>query len=83
MISSIYLLYQILAVSRTSQAVSTAPIEPLLSAAGGNRTTLKTQISPAWISNSEVRGTSDILWSYIVTLIVCVYTTIHLNVPPP
>lgn len=83
MISSVYLLYQILAVSRTSQAISTAPIEPLLSAAGGNRTTLKTQISPAWVSNSGVRGSSDILWSCIVTLTACVYTAIHLNVPPP
>ena len=83
MISSIYLLYQILAVSRTSQAISIAPVEPLLSAAGGNRTTLKTQISPAWVSNSGVRGTSDILWSCIVTLTACVYTAIHLNVPPP
>ena len=83
MISSIYLLYQILAVSRTSQAISTAPIEPLLSAAGGNRTTLKTQISPAWVSTSGVRATSDILWSCIVTLTACVYTAIHLNVPPP
>ena len=83
MISYIYLLYQILAVNRTSQAISTAPIEPLLSAAGGNRTTLKTQISPAWVSNSGVRGTSDILWSCIVTLTACVYTAIHLNVPPP
>ena len=83
MISYIFLLYQVLAVSRTSQAVSTAPIEPLLSAAGGNRTTLKTQISPTWVSNSGVRGTSDILWSCIVTLTACVYTAIHLNVPPP
>ena len=83
MISSIYLLYQILAVSHTSQAVSTAPIEPLLSAAGSNRTTLNTQISPPWVSNSRVRGTPDILWSCILTLTACVYTAIHLNVPPP
>ena len=83
MITSIYLLYQILAVSRTSQAISTAPIEPLLSAAGGNRTALRSQISPPWVSNSGVRGTSDILWSCIVTLTACVYTAIHLNVPPP
>lgn len=83
MISSIYLLYQILAVSHTSQAISTAPVEPLLSAAGGNRTTLKTQISSVWVSKSGVRGTSDILWSCIVTLTACVYITIHLNVPPP
>ena len=83
MISSIYLFYQVLAVSRTSQAISTAPIEPLLSAAGGNHTTLKTQISPAWVSSPGVRGTSDILWSCIVTLTACIYTAIHLNVPPP
>ena len=83
MISSIYLLYQVLAVSRTCEAISIAPVEPLLSAAGGNRTTLKTQISPAWVSNSGVRGTSDILWSCILTLTACVYTAIHLNVPPP
>ena len=83
MISSICILYQVLAVSRTSQAIPTAPIEPLLSAAGGNHTTLKTRISPAWVSSPGVRGTSDILWSCIVTLTACVYTAIHLNVPPP
>ena len=83
MISSIYLFYQLLAVSRTSQAISTAPIEPLLSAAGGNHTTLKTQISPAWVSSPGVRRTSAILWSCIVTLTACIYTAIHLNVPLP
>lgn len=71
-----------LAVSRTSQAASIAPVETLLSAAGGNRTALNNQISPAWVSNSGVRSTSDILWSCIVTLTACIYTAIHLNVPP-
>ena len=83
MISYLYTFYQLLALSRTSQAISTAPIEPLLSVAGGNRTALNTLISPAWVSNSGVRGTSDILWSCILTLTACVYTAIHLNVPPP
>ena len=83
MISCIYIFYRVLALSRTSQAISTAPIEPLLSVAGGNRTALKTLISPAWVSTSGVRGTSDILWSCILTLTACVYTAIHLNVPPP
>ena len=79
MILLISLLYQILA---TSQTVSTASIEPLLSAAEGNRTTLHTEISPPWVSSSETRGTSDILWSCLITLTACVYTALHLNVPP-
>lgn len=74
--------YQILVLSRTGQATLTAPIEPLLSAAAGNRTTLNTQISPLWASSPGVRGTSDILWSCLLTLTSCVYTAIHLNVPP-
>ena len=75
----IYLIYQLLATSRT---VSTAPIEPLLSAVEGNRTTLHTEISPPWVSSSETRGTSDILWSCLITLTACVYNALHLNIPP-
>ena len=79
MILLVSLLYQILANSRT---VSTASIEPLLSAAEGNRTTLRREISPPWVSSPTTRGTSDILWSCLVTLTACVYNALHLNVPP-
>ena len=79
MILLLYLLYHILA---TSQTVLTASIQPQLSAAKGNRTTLHTDISPPWVINATTRGTSDILWSCIVTLTACVYTALHLNVPP-
>ena len=82
MILFICLLYRVFALSGTVQAVSTAPIEPLLSAADGNRTTLNTQISPPWVSTAGEIGTSDILWSCLLTLTACVYTAIHLNVPP-
>ena len=82
MILSIYILCQVLALIGTGQAISTAPVEPLLSAANGNHTILNTRISPSWVSNAGVRGTSDILWSCILTLAACVYTAIHLNVPP-
>ena len=82
MIQLIYTLYQIFALSQTGQAVSAAPIEPLLSAAAGNRTALNTRISPPWALNPGVRGTTDILWSCLLTLTSCVYTAIHLNVPP-
>ena len=79
MILLVPFLYQILA---TSPTVSTASIEPLLSAAEGNRTTLHTEISPPWVSSSETRGTSDILWSCLITLTACVYNALHLNIPP-
>ena len=79
MILLLSFLYQILA---NSQTVSTASIEPLLSAADGNRTTLHKEISPPWVSSSNTRGTSDILWSCLITLTACVYTALHLNIPP-
>ena len=79
MISLVPFLYQILT---HTQTVSTASIEPLLSAAEGNRTTLHTEISPPWVSSSKTRGTSDILWSCLITLAACVYNALHLNVPP-
>ena len=79
MILLLYLFYQILAISQTAL---TASIEPQLSAANGNRTTLHTEISPPWVISATTRGTSDILWSCIVTLTACVYNALHLNVPP-
>jgi hypothetical protein len=48
-----------------------------------NKTALKTNVAPPWVSNPSTRGTSDILWSCLATLTLCVYTAIHLNVPPP
>lgn len=79
MILFISLLYQVLA---NSQTVSAASMEPLLSAAEGNHTTIHTKISPPWVSSSNTRGTSDVLWSCLITLAACVYSALHLNVPP-
>ena len=53
-----------------------------LAAASGNISALRHDIAPAWVSSPQVRGTSDILSSCLVTLTACVYTAIHLNVPP-
>ena len=36
----------------------------------------------SWMPTAKVRGTSDVLWSCVVTLTLCVYTAIHLNIPP-
>lgn len=38
---------------------------------------------PIWYPNSTVRGTWAIYQTCIVTIILCVWTTIHLNVPKP
>ena len=53
-----------------------------IASAAGNLSTLNHDIAPSWISSSDVRGTSDILWSCIITLTACIYTAVHLNVPP-
>ena len=46
-----------------------------------NLTALRTIQAPSWVSSPEVRGTSSILWSCIVTIFACIYTALHLNVP--
>ncbi|KAI1392122.1 uncharacterized protein F4822DRAFT_425338 [Hypoxylon trugodes] len=45
-----------------------------------NLTALQTAIAPAWVSSQNIRSTSDILWSCIVTLTACIYTALHLNI---
>lgn len=37
--------------------------------------------APAWVDSPDVRGTFDILQSCILTLVACIYTALHLDVP--
>jgi hypothetical protein len=46
-----------------------------------NLTALKSLEAPPWVSESEFRGTMSILQSCVLTLLACIYTAIHLNVP--
>ncbi|KAH6696687.1 hypothetical protein BKA61DRAFT_741607 [Leptodontidium sp. MPI-SDFR-AT-0119] len=46
-----------------------------------NLTALRTTIAPAWVDEPSDRGTWGILYSCSFTLLLCVYTAIHLNVP--
>ena len=46
-----------------------------------NITALRSIAAPPWVSSLQMRGTSDILWSCILTIGACVYTALHLNVP--
>lgn len=36
-----------------------------------------------WQSSPNTRGTSDMLSTCIITMLLCVWTAVHLNVPPP
>ncbi|KAI1470253.1 uncharacterized protein F4812DRAFT_456258 [Daldinia caldariorum] len=45
-----------------------------------NITALQTVIAPPWVSSQGIRSTSNILWSCIVTLTACVYTSLHLDI---
>ena len=36
----------------------------------------------AWVSSPNGRGTFDLLQSCVLTLVLCVWTAMHLNIPP-
>lgn len=46
-----------------------------------NITALHNDIAPGWVSGPKERGTWQILYSCSFTLLLCVYTAIHLNIP--
>lgn len=41
-----------------------------------------TDFAPAWVSEPDGRGTWKVLYSCVLTLFLCVFTAIHLNVGP-
>lgn len=48
-----------------------------------NFTALHQIRAPPWVSAPNMRRTSSILYSCILTLFACVYTALHLNIPEP
>jgi len=72
-------LFRLLA--RASPVFATT-VEGQLNQAAGNITLYREEIAPAWASQPAFRGTADIIWSCVVTLEACIYTTVHLNIPP-
>src|ERR1700736_4279874 len=46
-----------------------------------NLTALSTLTAPSWVYAPDYSGTSNILYSCLPTLVACIYTAIHLNVP--
>jgi hypothetical protein len=49
----------------------------------GNNTALNEEIYRGWKASPKTRSTSEILYTCIVTISLCVYTAIHLNIPGP
>lgn len=43
---------------------------------------LWTGLAPAWVSSPNARGTGDILFSCLATLVACAYTAVHPIIPP-
>jgi hypothetical protein len=37
-------------------------------------------IAPLWVQSPATRGTANILYSCLLTISLCVYTTLHLNI---
>ena len=57
-------------------------IDAALGAPIQNLTALHTDVAPAWVADPSGRGTWSLLYSCVFTLVLCVWTSIHLNVPP-
>ncbi|PMD43237.1 hypothetical protein L207DRAFT_563960 [Hyaloscypha variabilis F] len=47
-----------------------------------NLTALGTEVAPLWVDDPAGRGTWGLLYSCTFTLGICVWTSIHLNIPP-
>jgi hypothetical protein len=73
-------------VSMLFSLISAAPLTPLeilLQAANGNKTLLQSELAPSWATTPNIRSTASLLWTCVLTLCVCVFTVIHINVPLP
>ena len=47
----------------------------------GSVTELNTRIAPIWVSDPAGRGILGLFYSCVFTILLCIYTAIHLNVP--
>ncbi|EPS39462.1 hypothetical protein H072_6766 [Dactylellina haptotyla CBS 200.50] len=48
-----------------------------------NETSFSNNTKLHWVSQCNQRGTFDILWSCILTITLCTWTVLHLNLPAP
>jgi hypothetical protein len=62
------------------QTTHSSPLPPPIPL--GNITQLNKDIAPAWMPPANFRGTMNILYTCLITLSLCVYSAVHINVPP-
>lgn len=48
-----------------------------------NSTASDDEIFHGWMPPPQTRGTSDIFYTCLTTIVLCVYTWVHLNIPAP
>ncbi|KIW23015.1 uncharacterized protein PV07_11249 [Cladophialophora immunda] len=53
-----------------------------LAASSSNQTKSDTRYASHWVDEPDTRGTWSIIYSSLFTLSLCVYSAIHLNIPP-
>ena len=49
----------------------------------GNNTALNEDIVQRWMAGANTRGTADVLYTCVVTIVLCVWTSVHMNIPAP
>ena len=77
LINAMATLVLVLNLCRLPREALAAPIEDPTQ----NLTALRTEIAPPWVPDPDNRGTWSLLYSCTFTLVLCVWTAIHLNVP--
>ncbi|KAK3681005.1 hypothetical protein B0T22DRAFT_495010 [Podospora appendiculata] len=64
-----------------TDARRSADVQAFFNAHQNDTAAFSTEIAPPRVPSPSSRGTINILWSCIVTLVACVYTALHLNIP--
>jgi hypothetical protein len=73
MFAAFLLLYQLFHMAEGAQSTWQPQLD--------NLTALREVHAPAWVPQPRYRGTWGVLYSCTITLGLCVYTAIHLNIP--
>ncbi|KAK4224112.1 hypothetical protein QBC38DRAFT_26630 [Podospora fimiseda] len=75
------LIFFVLFPTTAQSSESSVSIYELLERIQDDRKALHETRAPSWVDAPNMRGTSSILYSCLLTLVACVYTALHLNIP--
>jgi hypothetical protein len=84
LISAPFVVSLVIVTQRASSTlkVRSSPLSSDTSHSSVHNTTAEV-LRPGWISGPDGRGTLDIIWSSLTTILLCSWTVLCLNVPPP